>query len=117
HKNGFSTTTRTDLPTPQRQVALSKEVIELHKKKRIGTIKLLLEIVKEGTPRDARAAGVTALALEEDPAYALLWSYGSLESFDKAGANDLPTDRELLVDQVETALGKAETQSEMDRKQ
>jgi hypothetical protein len=102
YNDGFGVTTR-----PQRQVVLKREVVELHKNRPVGTIRLLLEIVKGGRPTDARAAGVTGLALEEGPAYAVFWADGDLDSFDKAGA-DGRTDREKLVEQLEKSLANAE---------
>jgi hypothetical protein len=91
-----------------REVVLRPEVVELHKKKRVGTIKLLLDIVKGGKPKDALAAGVTAYALEEGPVYAICLLDGTSESFDKADSDDEPTKRERIVKKLEKILASVE---------
>jgi hypothetical protein len=107
----FCTQIQTATPVPQREVALGNEIVELHKKKRVAVVKLLPDITRGGRPKDALAAGVTALALEEGPSYAVLWLDGDLDSFDKGESDDLPTDREKLVNQVEKALAKAQQET------
>jgi hypothetical protein len=112
YNEGYCTTIRHDLQSARREVALLIKVHELHKKKRLGTIRLLLEIVKCGKPKDSTAAAVTAMALEDDPAYAALFGDGDLDAFDKRIAPDAPTDREVFVAWLENALAKAEKQAE-----
>jgi hypothetical protein len=109
YEEGVCTYTRTtDTPLPHREVSLKARVVELHKKKRTATIKLLLQIVRGGRPADARAAGVTALALEEGPVYPLPFADESLDSFDKVESDDKQTTREWFVGQLEKMLEKQE---------
>lgn len=105
-----------ETPLPQREVALNNEVVDLHKKKRVAVLRLLLDVARGGRPKDALAAGVTALALEEGPAYAVLWIDRGLDAFDNAQSNEVSTERERLVEQVEKALVKAEKQVKADGK-
>jgi hypothetical protein len=110
YDEGLCTHIRKDTPWPQREVSLRKDLVELHQRKRIATIKLLLEIVKGGRPIDSRAAAGMALALEEGPDYAVIIADMSLDSFDKVKSNDSPTCREKFVEQVEKSIGNAEKQ-------
>ncbi len=95
---------RYDTVLPQREIALSKEIIELQKKDRLGTISALLDILRSAKPEPALAAAVTALALEIAPDYAVLESDGGWGSLDDILPNKATTRRNLLIREIENAL-------------
>jgi hypothetical protein len=100
----------TEIGLPERVVILRKEVIELHQKKRVATLRLLLDIVRGGRAKDALAAAVTAVALEEGPDYAVFFLHVPLDAFDNArGANER-TLRDRIVANVEEMLAGPENQ-------
>lgn len=108
YEDGLWTTTRTDTPFPQREIVIRIDVMAIHTKHRVETLRFLLDIVKGGRPEDARAAGVTALSLEDPPGPLLLVDL-DVNFIDNGGKNkDLPTLREQLIEQVEEAIRKAE---------
>ncbi len=107
---GFSTHYRKQYPGG-REVAMNRKVLELHKNKRIGTLKLLLDIVKGGRPTDAISAGVTAVALERSPVMAAAMGDISPESLDKANSETVTTVRDRMAKMVEEVLSDAEKQS------
>jgi hypothetical protein len=96
--------TRYDSVLPQREIALRKEIIELHKKDRLGTINALLDILRHGKPEAALAAAVTALALEIAPDYAVPESNIGWDSLDDILPNKSTTRRNLLIREIENAL-------------
>jgi hypothetical protein len=110
---------RLDLPFPQREVALSPQLMTLHKVKRVAVIKLLLEIARGGRPKDALTAGIMAIALEEGPLDAVpLLDIGlaSIDSFDNPAPDQkAKTLRETLVGRVEDLLAKAEKAHKADQ--
>jgi hypothetical protein len=109
YEQGIHTHVRTTgVSMPRREVVIKQEMLELYKKDRSGTIRLLLSIVRGGRPDDALAAGVTALALEEGPVYALCLLDETTASFDKAEADDVPTKRDRIIKDLEEMLSRLE---------
>jgi hypothetical protein len=113
---GFSTTIRRGFPTPTREVVLNRIIVELHQRKRIATIRLLLDILTTGNSKEAHAAGITALALEKGPEYAVIKSSVGINVFDKVMNADLPTYRERWIKQVKECLTIAENEIKLDGK-
>src|SRR5262249_37401242 len=56
----------------RRRVVIPTKLLELHKKKRLGVIRLLFDIVKGGRPVDALTSAGFSIALEENPVSALV---------------------------------------------
>jgi hypothetical protein len=105
---GACTHINTETTLPQREVDLPPDLVAIHRKDRIGTLRLLLAITVGGRSRDAQAAGVLALALEEGPVEPLIFLDADIKTFDSANSNNAPSDREYLVDRVQRSLKKAE---------
>src|SRR4051812_29430200 len=55
-KDGLQVHTKLATPLPYREIVLKADLVELHKKKRVATIKLLLDIVKGAQPEDSLTA-------------------------------------------------------------
>ena len=108
YEDGLCTCFNTDGIFPHREIALRIDVMAIHKNKRIETLKLLLEIVKGGRPEDARAAGATALALEDPPGPILLADLDSTWIDKETNNKDFPTLRDQLIEQVGEAIRMAE---------
>jgi len=107
YEGGYIVKTTKGAP-PIREVVVSKEVIALHQKDRLSTIRLLLDIVKGGRPEDARTAVAIATGLEMAPRFGVQIANISLESIDKVDSDNLAPFRETWVSHLETMLSKAE---------
>jgi len=93
-----------------RVIVLTNDVVELHKKKRVATLKLLLEIVKGGRPDDALLATGYAVALEEDPIRAVPLADYPVDSVDVDEGKTGEPGRQGLIDAVAKLLASAEKQ-------
>lgn len=110
YEAGFVIQTIQNSFPPKRELVVSKDVLEIHRKYRIPTLKLLRDIVKGGRPQDARKAVATALSLELGANVGVELSTIPLESIDKVESNELTTCREDWIMQMETILARAEKQ-------
>ena len=89
-------------------VVVPKRVVELHRKKRVATLKLLLEIVRGGRPEDSLAATAFAVTLEINPVAAVPLVYYPAELLDELVRETKGTGRDRLIDSVQELLAKAE---------
>lgn len=74
-----------------------QDIVDLHSKKRLATLALLLDIVKGGAPPDALAAAGFAIALEDSPIAALSCVDCTSTAFDELVGNENLTFRRRLV--------------------
>ncbi len=93
-----------------RVVVLHTDVVELHRKKRIATLRLLLDVIKSGTPKEALTAAGFADVLEggeEGVLWALEWVDHSPARVDARDNDDQLTTRQIMVRDVERMIDKA----------
>jgi hypothetical protein len=91
-------------------LVVPNELTELHKKKRVPTLHLLLEIVKGGRPVDAVAATAYVVALEENPLAAAPYATYPFDMVDDTPATRPQTGREDCLKWVTKLIAAAEKQ-------
>jgi hypothetical protein len=89
-----------------RIVDLPGRLVELHKKNPLGTLTLLLEIVKGASPKDALTAACFAIALEEDPFAAVICADFGSDAIDLEDANNESTFRIRLANSITKMISK-----------
>lgn len=88
---------------------LPKELTELHKKKRIAVLKLLLDIVKGGRASDGISAAAFVTALEGEPELAATgYAHATEKDFDNESQAPDSTMRFYNVKMLEKLLAKLE---------
>jgi hypothetical protein len=117
YDRGLTTTTPTKgVNAGRRIILLPDEMVELHKKKRIATLTLLIDIVIGARPQDALAAGGFAMALEGHPGYALYLCYHCPPDLvDEPPRNMEQTKRQRLIETVKEKLAQAKTKPKTDK--
>jgi hypothetical protein len=111
YKKGLGISTPVNGPNAgHRMVPVLIPVAELHKKKRVATLRLLLEIVRGGRPEDALTAAGWAVALEEGGFAAVAFFDWPAHLFDDGDDGGKRSGRELAVKWVSELLAKAEKQ-------
>ncbi len=109
YKDGFVTTVEpSGTGIFVKKVAVKELVIELHKKKPVATLRLLSDIARGASPRDALAASALAVALERDPAVAALLIHENLDDFDTLVGPSGKTIRQKLVHMIGEFASKRE---------
>jgi hypothetical protein len=115
-KDGLGTTIEND---PQdrwfghRVAVMYVDVEEVHSKKRVATLRLLLEVIKSGTPREALTAAGFADILEggeEGVLAALEWVDHHPARVDARERDDQRTSRQIMMRCVEHMIAKAQGQ-------
>jgi hypothetical protein len=96
-------------------VSIPKTVIEFHNKKRIATLRLLLDIVRGGRPEDALTAAGFAIALEENPIAALPCAYCPPNLFDESEGDNEDTLRMRLVEWLDNRISSIEKGKKLSR--
>lgn len=111
YNGGRSTYTPRDGPWAfQRSLSVPNEIAELHKRKRLPTLRILLVIVKGGRPNDAVLAASYIVALEMNPVTALMYAHYPLNNVDEAKVNNEHTGREELIEIANKIITTAEKQ-------
>ena len=90
-----------------RILVVPRELHDIHKLKRIDTLKLLRDIAFGGRPEDALSAAAFATALEDNPISAALVVDVSTDKFDDVseGVNRTPRDRIVArIDRILTSI-------------
>jgi hypothetical protein len=118
-KEGPSTTIPLEGRYATHRIAvLPADVEEIHRRKRIAALLLLLEVIRRGTPQDVLTAAGFADMLEkgESGVIIALGSYDmSPDEVDRdRGDNTLAT-RELMREEVEAMIAKAQGKGEAGR--
>ena|SRR5262245_1977990 len=94
---------------PFRRVLLvPKVVVECERTKPVATLRLLLEIVRNGKAEDALCATAYAVALEDDRTWATCYAYYNAHSIDKVLEVSGRTERDDLIETVRKLLMKVE---------
>lgn len=94
-----------------RVAVLDKYIREVHREKRIATLRLLLDIIRCGTPKEALTAASCADVLEggeEGVLMALEWHDHSPARVDARGNDDEMTTRQILFQHVEDMIAIAQ---------
>lgn len=90
-----------------RVLVVARELREIHKKKRMGTLSLLRDIVKGGRPVDALAAAAFAFALKDNQILALLCVDSDPNTFDRNEDDSDSTLRSRIVSEFDEWVVKA----------
>jgi hypothetical protein len=95
YKDGATTTIAPQGPDAGHVIVIIPKLFEeLHKKKRIAALKLLLEIVKGARPEDFLSAAAIATALEDNPRAAVVYVHlkeGDVDEVDVRTGKSLRT--------------------------
>jgi hypothetical protein len=96
-------------------VSVPKTVIKFHNKKRVATLRLLLDIVRGGRPEDALKAAGFAIALEENPIVALPCADCPPNLFDESEGDNERTLRMRLVEWLDNRILSIEKGKKLSR--
>lgn len=108
YTRGRSTATPNTGPWAFKRILIVPEAVtQVYKMKRIATLRLLLDIVKGGAPKDSVLAAAYAIALEDNPCTASLYAYYDLELVDDAPDKD-GSGRDEFIEIVSKLLSEAE---------
>jgi hypothetical protein len=109
YEKGIRTSISSSGPaSTQRVLSVPSEVRECHTLNRVGTLRILADIVKGGRPRDALVAMCYVIALEESPAVAALYAAISQELIDQEGRAASKSLRPEFVVKCKTLIESAE---------
>ncbi len=90
------------------ELAVPKELVELHKKKRVPMLRLLLDIIKNAIAHDALSAAAFADALEDNPVSAAFYARCSTDDFDEGGPGKGSSRRHAILAWLEKHLAEIE---------
>lgn len=84
-----------------------ERVVNIHKANRVATLKLLLDIVRGGNPRDVHRAVAVAVALEEGPERAEPYAYSKEKIVDDIQEGETESSRDRSIGQIQVYLSTA----------
>jgi hypothetical protein len=85
-----------------------ERVVSIHKAKRVAVLRLLRDIVRGGSPRDALRAIAVAVALEQGAGMAEPYVYFPIDTMDDTPDGDTQSRRERFVEQIQAYLSTAQ---------